>query len=226
MAKANETGDDAEEEDLEDDDSEESDDDKDSKDDDDSKADDKSDDDDEESEDDSDDDDDSKNRKSKKSDDPLDGIDDPEQLRKQAKKFRSIAQRKGSKTQQNDKSGEKREKKPVASEQEADMTSRDVLALSNAGVKEEEDIDEVVEYAKFKKISVAKALRTPYIQTTLKDRAEERQTADATNTGGGRRGSQKLSDDAILDNARKGKLPDNIDDLVAARAKARRKKHK
>lgn len=116
--------------------------------------------------------------------------------------------------------------KPESDQDQGDLTSRDVLALTNAKVTVEEDINEVVEYAKFKKISVAKALGTTYIQDTLKKRSEERATAEATNTGGGRRGSSRANTDQILSDANKGKVPSNPDDLAAARDKARRAKIK
>jgi len=78
-----------------------------------------------------------------------------------------------------------------------DFSPKDYLALSQAGVPAD-DLDEVTDFAKYKGISIAEALKTPYIQTTLKEKAEERKTADATNTGGGRRGQTKTSGKELL----------------------------
>ncbi len=98
----------------------------------------------------------------------------------------------------------------------SDMSSKDILALTRANVSDD-DIDEVLDYAKYKKIPVSEALKSGVLKTMLKDREEQRKVAQATNTGTARRGSTKLSDDEVLDKASKGELPDDPALLVKAR---------
>lgn len=96
-----------------------------------------------------------------------------------------------------------------------DVSSRDTIALINAKVNEE-DVDEVVEYAKFKKISVAEALKSNVLKATLKEKEEQRATAEATSTGKVRPASTKSSGESLLGKAEKtGELPDRDEDLDA-----------
>ena len=101
-----------------------------------------------------------------------------------------------------------------------DISSIDVISLIGAGVTESEDIQEVVDYAKFKKISVAEALKSSVVKTTIAEKKEQRATAQATNTGATRRSSSKVSDDTLVSKAQKGEIPDSDEDLarlIAAR---------
>lgn len=113
---------------------------------------------------------------------------------------------------------EKAEKAPKAQSTSketpsADINSKDLIALMNAKVAED-DVDEVVEYAKFKSISVAEALKTGVVKTLLHEKRELRRTAEATNTGPTKSGSSRVSDEALLDKARKaGEIPENDTDL-------------
>jgi len=94
----------------------------------------------------------------------------------------------------------------------SELSSKDLLALMKAEVNEE-DVDEVIDYAKYKGISVAEALKTGVIKTSLAEKVEQRKVADATNTGVSKRSSAKLADDVLLSNASKGIMPDNDEDL-------------
>lgn len=95
------------------------------------------------------------------------------------------------------------------------LSSMDTIALINAKVATD-DIPEVVDYAKLKGISIAEALETPIVKTLLKESNEERATANATNTGPTRRGSQKPTAGNMLDKASKtGELPESDEDMAA-----------
>lgn len=110
---------------------------------------------------------------------------------------------------------EKAEKKAkdVRIEAKADLSSRDTIAIINARVHED-DVDEVLDYAKYKKISIAEALKSSFIKTSLAEKEELRNTAEATNTGRTRSGNSKQSGDALLSKAKKtGELPDREEDL-------------
>lgn len=96
-----------------------------------------------------------------------------------------------------------------------DFSPKDYLALSQAGVPAD-DLDEVTDFAKYKGITIAEALKTSYIQTTLKEKSEERTTANATNTKTGRRGVSRASGRELLKEFdKKGKIPDSDADLDA-----------
>lgn len=109
---------------------------------------------------------------------------------------------------------EKAEKKPkeVIYNAPAGTSTKDLVALMNAKVSEE-DIGEVEEFARFKKISIAEALKSTTVQSILRDKAEQRKTAEATNTGSSRRSTSKVSDEFLVSNARSGKLPENEEDI-------------
>lgn len=93
------------------------------------------------------------------------------------------------------------------------LSSQDVITIVKNNVPEE-DIDEIVEYAKFKKISLSDALKDNVVKTILADNAEKRKVADGANTDGGKRGSGRLSDEALLSNASKGVLPSSAEDMT------------
>ncbi len=115
---------------------------------------------------------------------------------------------------------EKAEKARKAKEPEAKaeepkdgLSFKDSLAILNAKVHED-DVDEVLEYAKFKKISVSEALKSNVIKSSLAEKAEHRETAEQTSTGKVRSGNTARTGESILSKAReKGELPDSDADL-------------
>jgi len=119
----------------------------------------------------------------------------------------------------------KKLKAPVHS-QEAELSPKDVYALMSAKVAIE-DIEQVAEYAKFKKISVAEALNLSIVKTMLDESSEQRRTATATQTRGGARGTAKVSEADILAEAEKtGQLPESTEDIQAMwRARQARRKN-
>ena len=104
----------------------------------------------------------------------------------------------------------------------SDYSLQDIRALADV---HDEDVDDVTEYAKFKNISVAEAKKTPMIQTLLKDKEENRKSAQAANTGGGRRGATTPTHDQVLKDFADGKVSEDDKDiakLVEARFEARK----
>ena len=92
-----------------------------------------------------------------------------------------------------------------------DLSLQDIRALNDV---HDEDIELVQDWAKFKSISLAEAKKVPHIQELLRTRQEERKTAQAANTGGGRKGTSKISGDEFLQDFQKtGKLPDSYEDM-------------
>lgn len=101
-----------------------------------------------------------------------------------------------------------------------ELSTIDVIALSKSNI-DTEDIEDVIEYAKFKKISVAEAIKSNVVKTILADKMEMRKVASATNTGSTRR-NNALTDAQIISNADKGNLPKDTDDeAIAKLARAR-----
>lgn len=117
---------------------------------------------------------------------------------------------------------------PNTSTEKGDLSSKEVYALMNAKVSEE-DIDEVVEYARFKKITVGDALKTSTVKTMLSEKAEMRNTANAANTSPARRSNTQPKGEELLEAASKGKVPDEASDadlerLAEARMNAKKNK--
>lgn len=107
---------------------------------------------------------------------------------------------------------ERLKKVPVKS---PDLSSKDVLALVRAQVSEE-DMDEVIEFAAFKKISVPEALKSSTLRTILSEKSEERKTASVTQTKGSPRGTTKISGEDLLARAeRTGEVPEKEEELAA-----------
>lgn len=112
----------------------------------------------------------------------------------------------------------------VAEVKEEGLSTKDTIAIMNAKVHED-DIDEVVEYARFKKIPVSEALKASVIKASLAEKTENRKTAEVANMGAARRSATKPSDEEILSKARGGEFPEDDADiarLVAAKSKAPR----
>lgn len=94
-----------------------------------------------------------------------------------------------------------------------DLGTKDLYALMEAKVAQD-DIDDVVEYAKFKNITVQEALKSSVVKTLLSEKAEQRNVAEATNVGNSKRGSTKISDDVLLSKASKGELPEDYNEMM------------
>ncbi len=98
-------------------------------------------------------------------------------------------------------------KKPKIADGEGALSQKDLIVLMKADVAEE-DIDDVVEYATFKKIPIADALKSSTVKSILAEKAEFRKTAEITAIGANRRGNEKISDATLLANASKGIYPE------------------
>tara|TARA_R110000868_G_scaffold387646_1_gene656280 strand:+ start:4880 stop:5401 length:522 start_codon:yes stop_codon:yes gene_type:complete len=106
------------------------------------------------------------------------------------------------------------EKAEKLAKQKPSETSKQVTPeLDNATLAriygiEEEDFEEVLDMAKFKKLSIAETLKLGATKAILAEKAEFRKTAEVSNTGNARRGASKVSDDVLLKNLADGKIPD------------------
>jgi hypothetical protein len=104
--------------------------------------------------------------------------------------------------------------KPVPkAKSEPSLSPRDVFALTKANI-DMEDIDDVIEYASFKKVDVSEALKSPLVQSLLREKDEMRKTALATHTGAGKKGTTKVSNESLLNKVAKGEIPENDEDIA------------
>ena len=114
--------------------------------------------------------------------------------------------------------------KVAAAVQDGSMSTADVLALSRANLPEE-DVDEVLDYAKLKKISVKEAMASPVMKSYLASKVEERRAAEAAQVTSGRPADNKLDGAALLAKAEStGEVPETTEGLQALfRARIARK---
>jgi hypothetical protein len=98
---------------------------------------------------------------------------------------------------------------------EPTLSAKDSARLLQANVPVD-DWDEVINYANFKGIPVAEALKSSVVKATLAERNEERNSALAANAGSVRKGAHKTDPSRLLDKARtKGEIPEKDEDLDA-----------
>lgn len=111
-----------------------------------------------------------------------------------------------------------RAKKQKEVAKEDGLSNKDVLFLAKADIHQD-DLDEVLDWAKFKKVPVNEAYKQ--LKDTLDVRAEQRKTAAATQTRGSARGASKVSGEDLLTKAeRTNEVPDT-DEGMAELFKAR-----
>lgn len=116
----------------------------------------------------------------------------------------------------------KAKEKHKAAPKEAQVVEREVSKLSifdqkaifNADIDTQEDLDEIMDYASRKNISVADALKSTVIKATLAENAEIRKSAMAVNTVTGRRTSGTVTDAQLMADASKGRMPDSAEDIA------------
>ena len=103
-----------------------------------------------------------------------------------------------------------RAKKPEATV--TGLSATDIIALTKANI-EAEDIEDVLDYAKYKNVSVVEALKSSVVKATLTEKAELRKSVEAISTGSGRRAGTRITDEQLLADARRGVMPTSDSDL-------------
>ena len=111
----------------------------------------------------------------------------------------------------------KKEESETPKTSEEPLTLKDIRALQDV---HDVDVDELTEYAKFKKIPVAEAKKLPEMQALLGTKKEFRESQEAANTGGSKKGTSKNTHEAILERAEAGQLPED-DEGIKALSEAR-----
>ena len=102
------------------------------------------------------------------------------------------------------------EKEAPKTSEKPEYSLQDIRALQDV---HDDDVDEVVEFAKFKGISITEAKKSLTVQNLLNAKKEERKTAEATNVGGSRKGSSKSTAEEIHEKAMSGQVPESDEDM-------------
>ena len=105
---------------------------------------------------------------------------------------------------------EPKRENPEAKVQEG-LTNKDILYFAKADIHED-DIDTVLEWSKFKNISVKEAHNE--LKAVLATKSEERRSAQATQIRGARGATASTAQD-LISNARKGILSEKDEDIEA-----------
>lgn len=108
-----------------------------------------------------------------------------------------------------------KEAPPPAPAPEPTLSEKDRFALYKGDVSAD-DIDDVLEYARFKKLTVSDALKSSVVTNMLAEKKEQRRTAEATQTRNSPRGTTKVSGAELLAKAnRTGEVPDTDEGMQA-----------
>lgn len=102
---------------------------------------------------------------------------------------------------------EVKETEPEKQEVKADTSQyslADIRALSKV---HDDDVERVEKFARAEGVSISEAMKNDDLKAILRDRKEKRATAEASHTGGGRRGVSSTSSERILAEAKKGNYP-------------------
>lgn len=110
-------------------------------------------------------------------------------------------------------------------EKETNIAFKDQYALINEKVHAD-DVEEVLKAAKLLNKGIADALKDPIVKGILAKRVEERETANAANVGAARRTTAKVTPDVLVENLKKGEVPEkgtsDAEDLFWARRGGKR----
>jgi hypothetical protein len=133
--------------------------------------------------------------------------DEVEKLRAEAEKFKQEAR--------NQKIRAEKAERASKSSASPDLTPTDIYALLKADV-EEEDFQEVVDYARLKGVPIKDALKSSVVQGIITEKKEERKTAEATATGNKRSRPKPPTGDELLNRVRTtGEVPERDEDIQA-----------
>jgi len=113
------------------------------------------------------------------------------------------------------------EQKPTPTAGE--LTAKDIILLSKSNISESEDIDEVLDFAKYKGISISEALKSSTVKSILAEKAEQRKTAEVTNTNSSRRATPKITSEQIIAKSESG---EDVDPEKLAEARMEQRKRK
>jgi hypothetical protein len=106
-------------------------------------------------------------------------------------------------------------KEPVSTpSDQGSLTLKSIRELRAISDLTDEDAEYVANYAEKFNTSISAARKDKDVQAVLSVRAEERRTAEATASGNTRRGTGKVSAETLLEEAERGKIPENEADIT------------
>lgn len=94
---------------------------------------------------------------------------------------------------------------------EDNFSIKDVVALSKVHL---DDLDEVKKASKLLGKPIYEAINDPVVKTILSQREEFRKTSEVANTSNARRSPTRLSDEALIESANSGKLPESDEEIA------------
>lgn len=97
--------------------------------------------------------------------------------------------------------------KDAPASDKVELTQSDVLAIARSDVHDD-DIERITKFAQMEGISIKDALANDDMKAILDRRVESRKVAQATNTNNSPSSPQGVTGEALLNDAKAGKLPD------------------
>lgn len=94
---------------------------------------------------------------------------------------------------------------------EDNFSIKDIVALSKVHI---DDLDEIKKASILLGKPIYEAINDPVVKSILSQREEFRKSSEASNTSNARRSPSRLSDEALLDNASSGKLPESDEEIA------------
>jgi len=110
--------------------------------------------------------------------------------------------------------------KKLNGEGETPDSNYSLIDIRSLNKVHDEDVERVEKFAKSEGITISEAMGNDDLKAILANRTEQRKTAEATNTGGSKRGSSKVTNEQILEDFEQGKAPES-DEGIKKLAEAR-----
>jgi hypothetical protein len=144
---------------------------------------------------------------------------DVEELKKQAK----LAENYKIRAEKAEKALKKNKPTESQAPSQSEISNKDILYLAKADINPE-DVDDVLDYAKLKGITIAEAHK--FYKPILNEREEERKTAQATTVKSGRGSTKNSGEDFLRRAETTGEVPDDpakMREMIEADFNRRRK---
>lgn len=128
----------------------------------------------------------------------------------EVEKLKQIAENQRIRAEKAERLLKEKKQEPNKNTKQNDMSLKDIRALNDV---HDDDVDDILDYAKYKGIAPSEAKKMPAMVAILKAKEEDRRVALATNTGGGKRGTAQVSDERVLQDFSQGKVSENDSDI-------------
>ena len=125
----------------------------------------------------------------------------PEDLKEKLTKSEELAKNQKIRAEKAEAEAKKLKVVQPKEETKDNLSLKDIRALQDV---HDDDVEDVQRIAKLYDISIPEAKKLPLTQTLLKTKAEERKTAEATNTATSRKGASKVSGEDLHEKFKQG----------------------